>query len=279
MLDVVGAPDTVTQDVSQDLSERLSQGEPEGLSRGLLKDDTEELPAGLLKEEIDGLSERELKDDAESLSERLIKHETEGLSHALLKDDSQEISQSFEQEPPQKLPAPREDDQDEDVDSGVPSATPYDWGVKPVARPRGAWLLDTPDESAQAPAPAKPVSEPKAPVASESPSPGGPRAFLIRKASDEVRRFQPVLEALERQNLIEPDQLDPNPAAPAAGRDDDDAVSLDSFRDSRPSHDEVEQELSPMRLFEEIRRLRRLTQALVDKGVIPPSESENSESD
>jgi hypothetical protein len=232
------APDTATQDLSQDLSENLEEGEKQDESVAL-SDDTQD--------------------------------ESASFSH-----EPRDVSESLAEEVAPKLPAPREDDEDEDADGAAAPATPYDWGVKPVARPRGAWLLDTPDESAEEPAPAKAAPEQPAPAA-EAPSVSGPRAFLIRKASDEVRRFQPVVDALVRADVVDADEFAGKAAAPLA--DDDDAVSLDSFRDDRPSYEEMEQELSPMRLVEELRRLRRLTQALVEKGVISASDVEKSDSE
>jgi hypothetical protein len=217
MMEVPDAPDTVTQDLSQDLSDRVQAGE------------------------------------------------------------SEDVSEGFAHEVAPKLPAPRDDDEDDDLDSDLPAAGPYDWGVKPVARPKGAWLLDTPEGGAEAPAPAKSPAE--AAPAPEAPSPGGPRAFLIRKASDEVRKFQPVMDALHKSNLIDPDQIAPGSGGPSLADEDEDSVSLDSFRDDRPSPEELEAELSPMRLVEELRRLRRVTQALVEKGVISGEDLGNSESD
>ena len=52
------------------------------------------------------------------------------------------------------------------------------------------------------------------------------------------------------------------------GSTEDIAAVVASFKDDRLSPDEIEQELSPMRLVEELRRLKRVTQALLDKGVI-----------
>lgn len=224
MMEVPDAPDTVTQDLSQDLSDRVQAGESEDVSEGFAQ-------------------------------------ESDGFAHEVAP----------------KLPAPRDDDEDEDLDSDLPAAGPYDWGVKPVARPKGAWLLDTPEGGAEAPAPAKSAAEPA--PAPEAPPSGGPRAFLIRKASDEVRKFQPVMDALHKSNLIDPDQIAPSSGGPSLADEDEDSVSLDSFRDDRPSPEELEAELSPMRLVEELRRLRRVTQALVDKGLISGDDLENSQSD
>lgn len=265
MAELPETPDTATQDLAQDISEKLAEGE----LRQAPQDETRDVPLDDTRDDSVSLSQRDL---SETFTQ-------EAVSDFVKQDEDPGV---FGENAAPKLPAPREDDEDEDVDAGTPAAGPYDWGVKPAARPRGAWLLDTPDESAEAPAPArpKPEAEPKTPtsVAAEAPSTGGPRAFLIRKASDEVRKFQSVVDALEKADVIGRDAADPKPDAPAAG-DDDDEVSLDSFHDDRPSPEEVDQELSPMRLVEELRKLRRLTQALVDKGVIAASEVEKSDSE
>ena len=203
---------------------------------------------------------------------------SQDISDKVAPDDPEDVSEGFAHEIAPKLAAPRDDDEDDDLDRDLPASGPYDWGVKPVARPKGAWLLDTPEGGAEAPAaPAKPAAEPA--PASEAPSLSGPRAFLIRKASDEVRKFQPVMDALEKQNLIDPDQITPSSGGPSIADEDEDSISLDSFQDDRPSPEELEAELSPMRLVEELRRLRRVTQALVDKGVISGDDLGNSESD
>src|SRR5205807_5042951 len=126
----------------------------------------------------------------------------------------------------QRLTGPEADDEEE-RDEAAPA--PYDWGVRKTATAKGAWLLDTPDERADAPAEdAGPAATPAAPAAS-----GGARSFLVRKAGDEVQRFQPVLKALAAKGVIAKEDVEGAPAAPEGGSDDD-VVSVESFRDDRP---------------------------------------------
>jgi len=176
-----------------------------------------------------------------------------------------------------------EEDEEEEKDEAPKG--PYDWGVKAAAKPRGAWLLDAPDSPDAA---ANPNVEPpprtvtseilSASVAAASAAAaagappsgggggGGARAYLVRKANDEVKRFQPVLRALREAKVLDAADV-AGKAAPATASGDE-FVSAESFKDDRLSPDEIEQELSPMRLVEELRRLKRVTQALLDKGVI-----------
>jgi hypothetical protein len=176
---------------------------------------------------------------------------------------------------------PEEDDADEAKEEAPKG--PYDWGVKAAPKPRGAWLLDTSEDSpvdspTQEPPPRTVTSEvlsasveaAKDAVKSGIPpimAAGGARGYLVRKANDEVKRFQPVLKALRDKKLLDEAEAGDAPKADAAPVSDE-FVSAETFRDSRPSPEEVEQELSPMRLVEELRRLKRVTQALLDKGVI-----------
>jgi hypothetical protein len=88
----------------------------------------------------------------------------------------------------------------------------------------------------------------------------------VKKLGDEVRRVRPAVEALQRKGVVsERDLADPE-AARAGGPSTDDMVSVDSFAGRQPV--DLEKELSPARLVEELRRLRRLTDALVSKGVL-----------
>ena len=92
----------------------------------------------------------------------------------------------------------------------------------------------------------------------------GGRAYLVKKTADEVRRFQPAVEALVRKGVVTPEDLGDSPSK--SRTDGDEEMSVDSFAD-RPQID-LEKELSPVRLVEELRRIRRLSDALVAKGVI-----------
>ena len=170
-----------------------------------------------------------------------------------------------------------EEDEDEEQDEAPAAA--YDWGVKPSAKPKGAWLLDTPDTSAEPVA--KPITtETDAPPASAQAATGGgggARGYLVRKAGEEVRRFKPVLDALRSSNVLSPEELGDRPASQPAG--DDDVMSVDTFRDERPRDVDLEEELSPMRLVEELRRLKRVTQALVTKGLISQEDLNKSAGD
>lgn len=174
-----------------------------------------------------------------------------------------------------------EEDEEEEKDEAPKG--PYDWGVKPAAKPKGAWLLDAPDGTAvpQGDAPCRTVTSEVlsasvaaasaaaasgVPPAASGGGAGGARAYLVRKANDEVKRFQPVLRALREAKVLDAADV-AGKAAPAAASGDD-FVSAESFKDDRLSPEEMEQELSPMRLVEELRRLKRVTQALLDKGVI-----------
>lgn len=175
---------------------------------------------------------------------------------------------------PSRLAKPADDDEDEDTREERDEAPkgPYDWGVKPAAKPAGAWLVDG-GEPAKAPArPAAAAPEP-APERTADPneiSAGaglgvGGRAYLIKKAGAEVKKLQPAVDALLKKGVVEAKDL-ADPAAPAAPAGSDDELSIDSFA-NRPQVD-LEKELSPVRLVEELRRLRRLSDALIARGVI-----------
>jgi hypothetical protein len=179
----------------------------------------------------------------------------------------------------ERLARPEEDDEEEKDEA---PKGPYDWGVKPAARPPGAWLLDTsevPPISPQAVIPDPTVTSEvmSASVAAAknaaaagpaASSGGGARGYLVRKAGDEVRKFQPVLRALKDAKVLDDADLGAKKEPAPATASGDDFVSAESFKDDRPSPEEIEEELSPMRLVEELRRLKRVTQALLDKGVI-----------
>jgi hypothetical protein len=175
-----------------------------------------------------------------------------------------------------------EEDAEEEVDEAAPA--PYDWGVKPAARPAGAWLLDVPEppvvqeeppEGAPKEKGAKRASVPDEP--DESSSMRGARSFLVRKASDEVRRFQPVLKALKDGAVLDDEEIDGASDEPADGEEG--FLSADSFKDNVPRGADVEAELSPMRLVEELRRIKRVTKALMAKGVISQRDMEKTDGD
>jgi len=194
-------------------------------------------------------------------------------------DPTCEMGPNSQSQRVEKFVRPEEDEEEEKDEA---PKGPYDWGVKAAAKPRGAWLLDAPDETAvpQGDAPCRTVTSEilSASVAAASaaaaagvpPSAGaaggGARAYLVRKANDEVKRFQPVLRALRESKVLDAADV-AGKAAPATASGDE-FVSAESFKDDRLSPEELEQELSPMRLVEELRRLKRVTQALIAKGVI-----------
>jgi hypothetical protein len=177
-----------------------------------------------------------------------------------------------------RLARPRDDEEADEDDAPAP-AGPYDWGVRPARKPKGAWLLDTSEEPPgdDAGPPAEPISDSQSPAAPPArarpaaPAGGGggqvgPRNYLVRKAAAEVKRMAPVVETLRRKGVLtrEEARAERNAASPQA----EDEVSVDSYKDERPRGEDIEKELSPMRLVEELRRLRRVTDALVRKGVI-----------
>jgi hypothetical protein len=200
-----------------------------------------------------------------------------------LNTDSDEVEQAPPPREPASSRAPQfarpEEDAEEEPDEAP--AAPYDWGVKPAARPSGAWLLDVPEEPpvAQEEPPAADEAKPAAPPpeADSSNSMRGARNFLVRKAGDEVRRFQPVLKALKDAAVLDAKDIDGRSNAAADGEDG--FLSADSFNDDVPRGADVEAELSPMRLVEELRRIKRVTKALMDKGVISARDLEKTDGD
>src|SRR5204862_4621834 len=99
--------------------------------------------------------------------------------------------------------------EDEDEDEGdEPPAGPYNWGVKAAAKPKGAWLLDTPDETDAPAPPASGVPEASKGAASPAAAGGGARNYLVRKAGEEVQRFRPVLKALKEAKILDTTELE-----------------------------------------------------------------------
>ncbi|MCE9636069.1 MAG: hypothetical protein K8T90_10215 [Planctomycetes bacterium] len=171
-------------------------------------------------------------------------------------------------------------------DAEVAPQAPYDWGVRKAQRPQGAWLIEGQEtgiesakrrQSAEAPVPmaraaqVPSVPQPAAPSPADSAggSVGG-RSYLVRKLGEQVSRFQPALDALRAKGLVsENDLADPDapaPKEPSKSRGGDDMLSVDQFAERRPA--DLERELSPTKLVEDLRRLRRLTDALIAKGLL-----------
>lgn len=158
-----------------------------------------------------------------------------------------------------RFSAPVDDEFDEEDPEAAAPDGPYDWGVQKKAGPPGSWLLDEQVDETP-PTLSEPDDEP-APAASAG---AGARGFLRRKLADQVQQMGPVVNALAAKGLVSPADL-VDPAQPV-NDDDDDDISVDSFT-GQPRID-LEKELSPTRLVEELRRLRRLQDALLRTGVI-----------
>jgi hypothetical protein len=169
-----------------------------------------------------------------------------------------------------RLARPSDDDEREDADEEQAAPTrPHDWGVQRAPRPAGAWLVEDEDSAPPGGAPPKPVPPP---VADESAA-GGPiggRGYLVKKVADEVVRTQPAIEALVRKGVLARDEVEGPAPARSGGKGSEEELSVDSFAE-RPQVD-LEKELSPAKLVEELRRLRRVTEALVSKGVLAPED-------
>jgi len=201
---------------------------------------------------------------------------------SLRTDDSDDVD--VDTPPPASARAPQfarpEEDAEEEPDEAAPA--PYDWGVKPAGAPKGAWLLDVPDPPAAEPEPPSPKGAQRAPSPAPAEADGsssmrGARNFLVRKTSDEVQRFQPVLKALKDAAILDDKDIDGD--AKAAPDGEEGFLSADSFNDDVPRGADVEAELSPMRLVEELRRIKRITQALMAKGVISLKDLEKTDGD
>jgi hypothetical protein len=187
----------------------------------------------------------------------------------------------------QKFGAPADDESDDADEPDVPPAAPFDWGVKKAPKPQGAWLVEDDAKAGAAPkrpanghapdraGPAVPMSRtesvvpedvaPAAAPAAPAAAAGG-RGYLVRKLGDEVQKLQPAVEALKRKGLVTDADLGAEAQPRTTSQTGDDMVSVESFADRKPV--DLEAELSPTRLVEELRRLRRLTDALVAKGVL-----------
>jgi hypothetical protein len=177
--------------------------------------------------------------------------------------------------------------EDEEADSEV-SPAPYDWGVSPAKRPPGAWLLGEEGSAAELKARSA-RTEPAAPPA-QVPGParapadvtaGGGRSYLVKKLSAEVLRAQPALRALRERGIVSDAELGEGagdaagggrPGAGAADDSSDDEVSIDHFAERQEM--DLEKELSPVKLVSELRRIRRLVETLVAKGVISEGDLE-----
>lgn len=249
--------------------------EVEGIVLDTLKSSTDEKPAGGRPAPV---AEKPRPREAAPVSEQVSQL-------VCLRTDSEEVPVAT----PQPTPAPSsargpqfarpEEDAEEEPEEQP--AAPYDWGVKPAARPKGAWLLETPDTSVEeAPAaPSKPGARaPQAKAAAEPDASAGmmgARNYLVRKANEEVRRFAPVVKKLKDDAVLDAKDVDGDSSAGG----DDGFLSADSFKDDVPRGADVETELSPMRLVEEIRRIKRVTQALIAKGLISAVDLERTGGD
>ncbi len=101
---------------------------------------------------------------------------------------------------------------------------------------------------------------------------GAANGILARKLEAETSRFAPLLDQLVADGVVDAKDLsDDEP------EDDDDEISVASFQDNRPRGDD--QGMTPMRIIEEIRRLRRIQELLVSKGLVSEGEISSPASD
>jgi len=199
----------------------------------------------------------------------------------------------------QTLAAPT-DDEDEFADpvEEAPPA-PYDWGVKKKQQPPGAWLLNSDDppsseksasarpqrpESAERPERPPPAarpapepgatSEPEAPVDQPSGSAGGmgARGYLMKKLGQEMDKLGPTIDALAKKGVVVDDELR-ELKGDEPEFDDDAELSVDTFVDDRP-RDEAAEGMTPMKLVEQLRNVRRLQELLLSKGLISAEDLE-----
>ncbi len=193
-----------------------------------------------------------------------------------------------------RLPRPEEDVEEEPVEEASAEG-PYDWGVKPASRPAGAWLLEDGAEDiaksavtgrargegtvdagrdveteADEPSldktiPLPPLGGAETPPATPAPSmAAGASGLLGRQLQNESRRFQPCVDKLVERGILSPGDVGEE------DEDEDDEVSVASFQDDRPRGDLLG--MTPMRIVEEIRRLRRIQDALIRKGILTEDE-------
>jgi hypothetical protein len=93
---------------------------------------------------------------------------------------------------------------------------------------------------------------------------GAAGGILARKLEAESDRFAPLLNQLVAEGVVEASEFVED------DEDDDDEISVASFKDNRPRGDD--QGMTPMRIVEEIRRLRRIQELLVAKGLVSEGE-------
>ena len=148
-----------------------------------------------------------------------------------------------------------------EIEVVVPSARP----AAPESGPRSTPVdLSEPPEADCFGVDSEPVS-----VAPPLPAGGGgggaANGILARKLEAETSRFAPLLDQLVADGVVDAKELsDEEP------EDDDDEISVASFQDNRPRGDD--QGMTPMRIIEEIRRLRRIQELLVSKGLVSEGE-------
>jgi hypothetical protein len=176
------------------------------------------------------------------------------------------------------LPAPSDEDELEQQEEEAAPDGPYDWGVKKKQLAPGAWLLDaddTPAPETAAPAAAAPAA--KNDAAAPEPDAGGgagARGYLQRKLGQEVENLGPAIEALERRAVLTARETKAIRGRVEDTDDLDAEVSVDSFVDDRPRADA--DAMTPMKLVEQLRTVRRLQELLIEKGLIDPSDLERS---
>jgi hypothetical protein len=256
--------------------------------------------------EVEGLVRGTLADSVqETFAE--ARHQESALRAQL--SSSAVASHPVDRPPPlsSMLPRPAEDEvEDEEAPDEEAAAAPYDWGVKPAARPAGAWLLEEGAEDAVRErmgreAPSGPPTEdlledtgeievtvtptsltaaiPRGDASTAAdrldgpappPTTGGAGAgpaggILARKLEAESTRFAPMLDRLMADGVVSESEIDDEEDG-----GDDDEISVAEFVDNRPRGDD--QGMTPMRIVEEIRRLRRIQELLVAKGLVSEGE-------
>lgn len=188
------------------------------------------------------------------------------------------------------LGRPTDDDGLEEEQDAPPPAAPYDWGVKRKDAPPGAWLLErdeapkidpsrvaaTAGAAASIPDPAvEQRPRPSAPPAAASGG-GAAQNFLVRKLGDELDKVSGAIGALERRGSLTPEEAREVRGEQEPG-DDSDELSVDTYVDDRP-REEASQGFTPMRIVEELRKIRRLEMVLLRKGLVTEAELESDAS-